>query len=301
MKNFLRRFLPFCLGAVLVGCSPSPEATSKAEAPLKKIVIALKPDKDPENLLAERKRLAAVLSEKLGGTPVEVVIPLSSAVILEGMANGTIDLGYLSATDLLNLRDQQTGEALLAGEIDGKTSYRSYWVSLKDKPYSGIADLKGKPIAFASKTSTSGYLIPHADLIKQGLLPEKADPEAFFGTGNVFYGTGYVSAIERVLNGEAEAAAVSYYVLDRDKHLTQRQRDQLKKIAEQGPVPTHVIAARDSLPTAERERLKTALLSLNDDQTELRDLVFTSKLVEVDTEAHLAPLREVMQLTGKSK
>lgn len=302
--NKSMKHLPILLIAATLGfggCSKPAEETVETPAPPAKVIIALKPDKDPENMLAERQRLQTVLSEKLGGRPVEVIVPLSSAVILEGMANGTIDLGYLSATDLLNARDQKIGSALLAGEINGQTSYASYWVALKDKPYTKVADLQGKPIAFASKTSTSGYLIPHADLVRQELIPAGADPATFFGEGNVFYGTGYVSAVEKVLNGEAEAAAVSYYVLDRDKHLTAEQRAQLKKVTEQGPVPTHVIAVSDRISAADQAQFRTALLALNADQMELRDRVFTSKLVEVDTDAHLAPLREVMKLTGKSQ
>ena len=211
-------------------------------------MVALKPDKNPEQMLQERKTLSDFLARKLG-KPVEVIVPLSSSVIIEGFANGTVDLGYLSATDMVVAQKKNAGQILLAGEIDGHNWYQSYWLALKEKPYSKVEDLKGKPVAFASKTSTSGYLIPIYDLKRKGLLT-KPDPEAFFGAGNLFYGTGYVSAVERVLNGQAEAAAVSYYVLDKDKHLTIEQRAKLKKVAEQGPVPTHVIAVRSSISGA---------------------------------------------------
>ena len=219
-------------------------SVTQAEVGLAKVVVALKPDKDPEQMLQERKTLSDFLSKKLG-KPVEVIVPLSSSVIIEGFANGTVDLGYLSATDMVVAQKKNAGQILLAGEIDGHNWYQSYWLALKEKPYSKVGDLKGKPVAFASKTSTSGYLIPVYDLKRKGLL-SKPDPEAYFGAGNLFYGTGYVSAVERVLNGQAEAAAVSYYVLDKDKHLTIEQRAKLKKVSEQGPVPTHVIAVRSS-------------------------------------------------------
>ena len=99
-----------------------------------------------------------------------------------------------------------------AGEIDGKTSYKSYWVTLKEKPYQSVKDLQGKPIAFSGKTSTSGYVIPLWDLRQKNLISDSGKAEEFFGAGNVWFGSGYVSAVERVLNGDAEAAAVSYYV-----------------------------------------------------------------------------------------
>jgi phosphonate transport system substrate-binding protein len=267
-----------------------------AHAAPDKLVVALKPDKDPEKMLTERKALAEFLGGQLG-QPVEVIVPLSAAVIIEGLANGTIDLGYLSATDLVQARKAGAGNLLLAGELDGKTSYASYWVTLKEKPYRDIADLKGRPVAFASRTSTSGYLMPVRDLHQRGLLAEGEAPEKFFGS--VLYGTGYVSAIERVFAGEAEAAAVSYYVLDKDKHLSAEQRARLRVLQTQGPVPTHVIAVAAGLDPVRRAALKSALLALNDPaHAALRDQVFTSKLVETDEASHVAPVEEALRLAG---
>lgn len=275
-------------------------SNTRADISLKKVVIALKPDKDPDQMLQERKSLSEFLSKKIG-KPVEVIIPLSSSVIVEGFANGTIDLGYLSASDMVNAHKKNAAKILLAGEIDGRNSYQSYWLALKEKPYAKVEDLKGKPVAFSSKTSTSGYLIPVYDLKQRGLLT-KPDPEEFFGKGNVFYGTGYVSAVERVLNGQAEAAAVSYYVLDKDKHLNAEQRAKLKKVAEQGPVPTHVIAIRSSITETDQKALRQALESLNEKGNEgLRDKVFTSKLVEVDAEAHMRSIREALEFLGNAE
>jgi phosphonate transport system substrate-binding protein len=282
--------------AFSIGCattSPVGNADNKAA---QKLVVALKPDKNPDQMMQERAALEKYLSEKTN-RPAEVIIPLSAAVINEGFANGTIDIGYLSATDLINAKD---AELLLVGEIGGKTTYQSYWLALKEKPYEKVEDLRGKPVAFASKTSTSGFVIPLWDLRRKNLVSEKADPEEFFGRGNVFYGTGYVSAVERVLNGAAEAAAVSYYVLDEDKHLSAEQRARLKKVAEQGDVPTHIIAVRKSLPEPEKQNFKKALLLLNDGGNQgLRDKLFTSKLVEADQEKHLAPLREALSVVPK--
>lgn len=301
-KNmFLKIFTAACFSAFIIGCETnSSNQTANSQTTnnqtANKVVIALKPDKNPDQMMQERESLQKFLGEKIG-RPVEVIIPLSAAVINEGFANGTIDLGYLSATDLINAK---AAELLLVGELDGKTTYKSYWLALKEKPYQSVKDLRGKPVAFASKTSTSGFIIPLWDLRRKNLVSEKADPEEFFGKGNVFYGTGYVSAVERVLNGDAEAAAVSYYVLDEDKHLSAEQRGKLKKVTEQGDVPTHIIAVRKSLSAEEKANLKRAVLTLNDGGSEqLRDKLFTSKLVETAAEKHLAPMREALSVVPK--
>ncbi len=283
------------MAAVLTG-----PTTASATLSLSKVVVALKPDKDPELMAQERKSLADYLSQKLG-RPVEVIIPLTSAVIIEGFANGSIDLGYLSASDMLNARKINAANILLAGEINGKPSYTSYWVTLREKPYNKVEDLRGKPIAFASRTSTSGFVIPMWDLRQKGYL-QTPNPEEFFGRNHVTYGTGYVSAIERVFSGQVEAAAVSYYVLDEDKHLTAEQRGRLKMMASQGPVPTHVIAARSTISAADRASIKAALESLNDPvHQELRDRLFTSKLITVDAEQHLMGLKSAIEFLSGAR
>ncbi len=278
------------IAALLLALIP---AGAHAADDLKKIVVALKPDKDPDQMLEERERLKAALADKLGA-PVDVIIPLSGSVILEGLANGSIDIAYLSATDMIHSRKKDAAELLLAGEIEGRTSYDSYWVALKEKPYEKVADLRGKPVAFSSRTSTSGYIVPLFDLKQKGLI-ESADAEQFFGKGNIFFGVGYVSAIEKVLSGDAEAAAVSYYVLDKDKHLTAEQRAKLKKVVAQGPVPTHVIAVRKTLSADAKANIRAALEDLD---PKLRDRVFTSKLVPVDPAKHLAPLEEALDFAS---
>ncbi len=266
-----------------------------------RVVLALKPDKNPESLLEEKRTLETFLAGQLQ-RPVQVIIPLSASVIIEGFANGTIDLGYLSATDLARARKLGTARLLLAGEFpNGLTSYRSYWLALKDRPYTAIEQLKGKPVAFASKTSTSGFVVPLWDLRQRGLVSERGNPEEFFGKGNVFFGVGYVSGIERVFAGEAEAAAVSDYVFDQDKHLTVGQRARLKIVQSQGPVPSHVIAVRASMAPVEVEAIRQALLAFNDaGSTDLRDRLFTTKLVVTSEEAHLAALNEALALAERA-
>lgn len=263
-----------------------------------RLVVALKPDKDPDAMMAEKEALERYLSGKLGN-PVQVIIPLSAGVIMEGFRNGTVDVAYLSSTLAAQATDGDIADILLAGELDGKTHYSSYWVSLADKPYASVEDLRGRPVAFASKTSTSGFLIPAWDLYKRGLITPRAGLESYFGRGNIYYGVGYVSAVDRVLSGDAEAAAVSDYVLDRDKHLSAGQRQRLKVVARQGPVPTHTLSVRRSLTAGDRDKLKAALLAMNEENPALRDRVFTSKLVVVDSDEHLEVTREALELATR--
>jgi len=288
----------FCLFPLLIfllsACGPQEEQGADASAG--EIVVAMEPDKDPDAMLADRKALEAYLADATGRR-IEAMIPISSVVIFEGLRNGSIDVAYLSATAAAKLFESDVVDILLAELIDGEPHYPSYWITLKDAPYQSVADLEGEPIAFSSRTSTSGFLIPVWDLYRQGLIDLEGGPEGFFGEGNVHYGVGYVSAAERVLDGSAEAAAVSYYVLDKDKHLSAEQRDRLRMLDSQGPVPSHVVVVRRGLDDAAKGEIREALLAMNRDAVALRDRIFGAELAPAEAEAHLSTMREALEIS----
>jgi phosphonate transport system substrate-binding protein len=175
-------------------------------------------------------------------------VPSSSQVIIEGLKGGTIDLAYLSSSDLARNRD--TASLLLAGEIDGKTTYESYWVALNDAQLESIAELRGKPVCFASRTSTSGFVVPLWDLHKAGSIAEEGHPEDFFGQGNVLFGTGYVSAIEKVLAGRGRRRRRLRTTCSTATSTSADEALLARVLDTQGPVPTHVLATRSDLDPA---------------------------------------------------
>ena len=303
-----RHFIPLLyavISLVLFSCTEPIKDSSKkeeeksTELSLKKLVIALKANKNPEKMLAEKEALEQFLSAKLS-REVEVLIPTDSSVVVESFRNGTLDLGYLSSTDAARNLDQETASVLLIHLKNGLPNYSSVWLSLKDKKYQDIEQLKGQPVAFASRSSTSGYLIPVWDLFNRGLVGPHTSLTDFFSL--TLYGTGYVSAVEKVLNGEVEAAAVSDYVFAGDnKYLNDSQKSRLRIVQKQGPVPSHTICARSTLSDSDRIILKYALLAMNQENPTLRDQVFNGELTEVHQEEHLRVTREAIEVQKSLK
>jgi len=261
---------------------------------LNKLVIALKANKNPELMLTEKEALEIYLSAKLNRS-VEVIIPTDSSIILESFRNGTLDLGYLSSTDAARNLDQKAASVLLIHLKNGKPNYSSVWLSLKDKTYSSVEQLRGQPVAFASRSSTSGFLIPVWDLNQRGLIGKDLALGDFFS--ETLYGTGYVSAVQKVLTGEAEAAAVSDYVfLGNNKYLNDDQKKKLRIVQTQGPVPSHTLCVRSTLSQHDRSVIKEVLLGMNSENPSLRDLVFNGELVDVNATEHLRVTREALAL-----
>ena len=269
--------------------------------------IALKPNKDVQGQRNDEKILGDALSEIIG-IPVNITTPNNKSIIEAGLANKTIDIGYVSSSDAISFTDNEVGEVLLAGlhkstDPDGKEYegpfYYSVWLSLKDRPYQSVADLRGKKIAFSSRTSTSGFLVPCWDLITKKLILEGDSLQDFFGENNIFFGNGYVTAVEQVLEEKAEAAAVSYYVFEKDKHLTIEQRKRLKVVQRQGPVASHTFCARMSLPKSDREIIKNALLEIVEEKPRLSQSLFGGTLTSVDPIEHLIAPREAKSKVSK--
>lgn len=300
-KIFLHALFPFAL----FSCSNlNQEPTSGEEntiqgLSLQKVVIALKANKNPEEMLAEKEAVEQYLSKKLNRT-VEVLIPTDSSVVVESFRNGTLDLGYLSSTDAARNLDQETASILLIHLKNGLPNYQSIWLTLKEKDYKSIDELKGQPVAFASRSSTSGFLIPVWDLANRGHVGPDRSLTDFFSL--TIYGTGYVSAVEKVLSGEVEAAAVSDYVFTGDnKYLSDAQKARLRIVQLQGPVPSHTICARASLSPEDCLILQNTLLAMNEDNPALRDKVFNGELSVVDQDEHLRVTREAIQVQKSIK
>ena len=104
--------------------SDFPSEENNNELSLKKVVIALKANKQPASMLVEKQDLEAYLSSELQ-RPVEVMIPSDSSVVVESFRNGTLDLGYLSSTDAARNLRQETADILLVHLKNGQPHYQS--------------------------------------------------------------------------------------------------------------------------------------------------------------------------------
>ena len=270
-------------------CGEGPEggsaSDSERELSLKKVIVALKATEQQEKLLAVKDGLENFLSEKMKRV-VEITIPTSPASVTESFRTGKIDVGYLSPTDAARNLQLGTASVLLARTENGKPHYKSIWVCKKEKEYSSVADLKGKPVAFASRSSEAGYLIPAWDLANKKLIGPGVSLTDYFS--QVLYCNGDASAAGKVLSGEAEAAAIAGYTLQGGTGaLSEGQRTQLRIFQEQGPVATGVLCVRSSLSSTDRKLLKEAFLSINADNPELCNRAFRGKLEVADEREHL--------------
>lgn len=139
------------------------------------------------------------------GVPVAVFTPADYDGVIQGLLGGTLDMAWLGASGYAKayLTDPAAVEVRLTKQnLNDSTGYYSIGFARKDSGITSMEEAKGKIFAFGEPNSTSGYLVPGAELIaKYGPL------ESYFS--EVKFSGGHEQTIVGVNNGDF-AAGVSW-------------------------------------------------------------------------------------------
>jgi phosphonate transport system substrate-binding protein len=146
-----------------------------------------------------------VKTEELLGVPVKLFTPADYDGVIQGLLGGTLDYAWLGASAYAKVfvTNPDAVDILLTKQnIDGTTGYYSIGFARVDSGITSMDDAKGKVFAFADPNSTSGYLVPAAELTESyGKL------ENYFS--EVKMSGGHEQTIVGVANGDF-AAGVSW-------------------------------------------------------------------------------------------
>lgn len=139
------------------------------------------------------------------GVPVKLFTPADYDGVIQGLLGGSLDYAWLGASAYakIYLTDPEAVELKLTKQnVDGSTGYYSIGFARVDSGITSMDDAKGKTFAFADPNSTSGYLVPGAELTeKYGKLEEYFSEVKMSG--------GHEQTIVGVANGDF-AAGVSW-------------------------------------------------------------------------------------------
>ncbi|XZO00804.1 MAG: phosphate/phosphite/phosphonate ABC transporter substrate-binding protein [Microcoleus sp.] len=282
--------------------TPQGDRDLRAQAPINRIRIVFANRRDATDLQNKANQVAAILSKAMG-IPVEAVIGDETAAV-EALRANRADVAFVAGRAALKAEQLAKARMYLAevrSDYSGGNTYDSVFVVRQDSPLrpkggakQTLEQLKGKKIAFTSRTSGSGFIFPVGELVGQGLVSGPDRLESFFG--NVTYGDGYGSALQAVLKGQAEVAAVSEYAL-LPPWITAAEGKQLRVLQQVPGVPAHGIVIDDRIPAPMREKLINAFLTMNEptNNSLFRSLYNSQKLVKVDRNTHLATLSQALK------
>lgn len=136
------------------------------------------------------------------GVPTKLFTPADYDGVIQGLLGGTLDFAWLGASAYAKtyLTNPEAVDVMLTKQnSDGTTGYYSIGFARVDSGITSMENAKGKTFAFADPNSTSGYLVPGAEL--QGTYGKLDD---YFA--EVKMSGGHEQSIVGVANGDFDAA-----------------------------------------------------------------------------------------------
>lgn len=190
------------------------------------------------------------------GVPIELVIPEHYADVLTLIRQGTVDLVYLTPALYVKARRVDPRLRLLVTDVwHGVDFYTGYLVVRANAGFDSLENLRGRRVAYVDRDSTSGYLLPRAELRRRGL-----QPDSFFG--EVRFSGDHLRSLELLLNGEVDVAALSSDTLATARR-QRRDVGAIRILLKTGKIPHDVICATATLADDVAARLTALLLALN--------------------------------------
>jgi phosphonate transport system substrate-binding protein len=147
-----------------------PAAAAARLAAAHPVTVGMIPDAGATQVSIDQKApLRDYLSKSLG-EPVNLIIPTNYNATVEALGNGSLDFAYLGALTYVKAHDRYGVVPLVQRAVDKQ--FHSLFITPSSSSIHALADLRGKSFAFGDINSTSGHLIPFAEMKKAGVDAE---------------------------------------------------------------------------------------------------------------------------------
>lgn len=261
MRPFNAVVLAAALAAPLTACGGG------GEQPAEPIVVGFLPSQQADSVLPNARALGDFLAERVG-QPVEVVVPSTYEPLIEGLRFGRVHVAFLDGGPAW-IAHARTGARVILAETNKGQTY--YWAEAFTRAGSGIAslaDVRGKRLAFTSRTGSSGFLMPVGTMIAEGIITVQGDGlDALENALRTSFAStidagGYQQALAAVLDGRADVAFGAHDSPER--FLSDADRARLTTFHRFGRIPSHAILVNANVDSATTERIRDAFLALNE-------------------------------------
>ena len=259
-----------------IGCDDR-EATNPVnqEAP-QSFRLGLIPERNLFHQMDRYEPLAAYLSTRVG-VKVELKVLPRYADVIDGFVSSDLDGAFLGSLGGALALVRLGVEPLARPErTDGTSTYRGLIIVRKDSGIATGADMKGKRFVFVDTMTTAGWLLPLHYFKDQGVEDYRSWFKGFY-----FAGT-HDGAIVDVLEGRADVGGAKSTVFDALANDDPRVSRELSILAKSPEVPANGLFVRKDLSGPLKNRLKTALLSMDqqEDQRKILRDFGASRFVE---------------------
>ena len=223
----------------------------------------------PEEAATEQLRkfgpLVKYLERQLG-MKVEFIPVNDYPAAVEALVNQQVELVWLGGFTHVQAQLRSGGKIIPIAQREEDAQFHSVFITRTDSGIQQLSDLKGKTFSFGSQSSTSGHLMPRSFLLAAGIEPER-------DFKRVAYSGAHDATIASVVSGKVDAAALDITVWR--KFVDEKKVDTREVVVfyTTPPFYNYNWSVHADLPAALRERVTQALLDLNMDTPEGKEIL----------------------------
>jgi phosphonate transport system substrate-binding protein len=225
-------------------------STLKAANPIN---IGMVPDAGATQVAIDQKAPLRDYLAKAIGEQVKLIIPTNYNATVEALGNGSLDFAYLGA--LTYVKAHASYGVLPLVQRDDDKKFHSLFITASPS-IQKLADVKDKRFAFGDINSTSGHLIPYAELKQAGIDPEHNLQFRYTGS--------HPATAKAVEAGNVDAGALDESVYRAMVSEGQLDARKVRVFRTSDPFVDYVWVARKDIAPARREKFVTAFTNLKE-------------------------------------
>ena len=263
--------------------------------------------KDIHEEIEDFQEFVAYLDANAGRLGVEAVdfhVDTSTEAMIESIRSGRVGI-YVDSPLVAAMIGRETGaRPFLRRWKKGVAEYHSLIVTRADSDIETLDDLRGEVVAFDDRFSSSGYLLPMAMLLDEGLAMHELQNA---GQGVPADSVGYIftgddnNTIYWVVKGKVAAGALSPKDLAK---IEKKRPGTLRIVARSMDIPRHVLVHGPGVPADTLSALSDLLLAMDNDpegREVLREFQKTTRFDEFPggVEATFAPIERALDRVGE--
>lgn len=234
--------------------------------------IAYAPNESNTEAADARNGLAEDLGAVLG-CEVEEIQASDYNAIIEALRTGSADMAYMGSQALALGVERTALEPIVMKAEDGdpeKAIYHSVFITnAANTDINSIEDIKGRTMAFVDPDSTSGNLVPTAEIIQafpdDGLNSDMLHTNGDFFEAVSFSGS-HQAGLQAVVKGDVDVVPISDQILASEIANGNAAESDIKIIHESGAIPAEAMVVAEHVDQATRDKLTEFLTSYDNEQ-----------------------------------
>ncbi len=261
--------------AALAGCGGTDSTAAGETSPGGEdgvFTIAYAPNESNTEAADARNGLADDLSAVLG-CEVEEIQASDYNAIIEALRTGSADMAYMGSQALALGVERTDLEPIVMKAEDGdpeKAIYHSVLItSSANEDINSIEDIKGKTMAFVDPDSTSGNLVPTAEII-QAFPDEDLNSDKLHTNGDFFeavsFSGSHQAGLQAVIKGDVDVVPISDQILASEIANGNAAESDIKIIHESAAIPAEAVVVAEHVDQETRDKLVEFLTTYDNEQ-----------------------------------